>query len=71
MRIVGIVLIVLGIIGFALGGITFTSERTVAELGPIEVQAEERETFPIAPLAAGAALVAGLVLVVMGSRRNA
>lgn len=71
MRIFGVVLIVLGIIGFAVGGITFTSQRTVAELGPIELQAEERERFPIAPLAAGAAVVAGIVLVLAGSRRNA
>jgi len=43
----------------------------VAEFGPIEVQAEERERFPIAPLAAGAALIAGIVLVLAGDRRNA
>jgi len=71
MRILGVVLIVLGIVGFVVGGMTFTSQRTVAQFGPIEVQAEERERLPIAPLAAGAALVAGLVLVVVGSRRNA
>jgi hypothetical protein len=70
MRVLGVVLIVLGILGFAIGGITFTRERTLAEVGPLEVQAEERETFPIAPLAAGAALVAGIVLVVLGSRRS-
>jgi hypothetical protein len=71
MRIVGVVLIVLGIVGFAIGGITFTRERTVAEVGPLELRAEERETFPITPIAAGAALVAGIVLVVVGSRRRA
>jgi hypothetical protein len=68
MRILGVVLIILGIVGFAIGGITFTRQRTVLEVGPLEVQAEERETFPIAPLAAGAAVLAGIVLVVLGSR---
>jgi hypothetical protein len=71
MRIFGVILIVLGIVGFAVGGITFTRERTVAEVGPLEVRTEERETFPIAPVAAGVALAAGMVLVLMGSRRNA
>jgi hypothetical protein len=70
MRTVGIILIVLGIAGFALGGISFTRERTVAEVGPIELQAEERETLPIPPLASGAALLAGIALVVVGSRRG-
>lgn len=69
MRVIGIILIVLGIVGFALGGISYTRERTVAEVGPLEVRAEERETIPIAPLAAGAALIAGIVLVAVGSRR--
>jgi hypothetical protein len=69
MRIVGVVLIIAGIIGFAIGGISFTRERTVVDVGPLQVQAEERETIPITPLAAGAALLAGLVLVVAGTRR--
>lgn len=70
MRVLGVVLIVLGIVGLVLGGITFTRERTVAEIGPVEVQAEERETLPIPAIAAGAAVVAGIVLVVVGSRRS-
>ncbi len=70
MRIVGIILIVLGIVGLALGGISFTSSRTVAEVGPIELTAEERETLPIPPLAAGAAVLAGIALVVVSSRRG-
>jgi hypothetical protein len=71
MRVIGIILIILGIVGFAIGGVTFTRERTVAEVGPLEVRAEERERFAIAPIAAGAAVVAGIVLVVIGSRRRA
>jgi hypothetical protein len=69
MRVLGIVLIILGIAGFAIGGITITRQRTVAEVGPLEVTAEERERLPVAPLAAGAAVLAGIALVVIGSRR--
>jgi hypothetical protein len=70
MRVLGIILILLGIAGFAIGGISFTRQRTIVDVGPLEVRAEERETFPIAPLAAGAAVLAGIVLVVAGSRRR-
>lgn len=71
MKGLGIVLIVLGILGFVFGGIAFTRKETVAELGPIEIQATEKESIPIAPIASGAAVVAGLVLVLAGARKRA
>lgn len=69
MRVLGIILIILGIVGFAVGGVTFTRQQTVVAVGPLEVQAEERQTFPIAPIAAGAAVVVGIILIGIGSRR--
>lgn len=70
MRAFGIVLIVIGLVGLAIGGITYTRQETVLDAGPLEVRAEERRTIPIAPVAAGAAVLAGLVLVVLGARRS-
>ena len=37
MRTIGIILIVLGVIGLLWGGISWTTQETVADLGPIEV----------------------------------
>lgn len=71
MKGLGIVLIVLGILGFIFGGIAFTRTETVADIGPIEIQATEKERIPIAPIASGAAVVAGLVLVLAGARKRA
>jgi Na+-transporting methylmalonyl-CoA/oxaloacetate decarboxylase gamma subunit len=71
MKGLGIVLIVLGILGFVFGGIAFTRKETVADIGPIEIQATEKERIPIAPIASGAAVVAGLVLVLAGARKRA
>jgi uncharacterized membrane protein YidH (DUF202 family) len=68
-KIIGIVLIVLGVIGFVWGGISWTQNETVVDAGPIEIEAEDRETLPITPVAAGISLVAGVVLVVAGGRR--
>lgn len=70
MRIIGIILILLGVLGFIFGGISFTQRETIADIGPIEVEREQRRTFPIAPVASAAALIAGIVLVVAGSRRT-
>ncbi len=68
--IVGILLILLGVVGFALGGFSFTQKEKVLDLGPIEATAEDKETVPIPPLLAGLALAAGVVLVVVSSRKT-
>lgn len=69
-RIAGLVLIVIGLIGLLWGGISWTDEKTVVDLGPIEARAEERQTIPISPIVGGIALVAGIVLMVVPSRRK-
>lgn len=70
MKILGILLIVLGILGFALGSISFQETEKVADIGPLEIEKEETRTIPITPLASGAAVVAGLVLVMASTRRS-
>lgn len=70
MRTLGVILIVLGILGFIVGGITVTDRETVADVGPVEIQTEDQRTFPVAPVAAGIAVIAGIILVVAGGRRG-
>jgi hypothetical protein len=41
------------------------------DLGPIQATAEKRETLPLSPVFGGAALVAGIVLVAVGSKKSA
>jgi hypothetical protein len=70
MKIVGIVLIVLGVIALAYGGISYTREEKVLDIGPIEATAERRETIPLPPILGGLALAGGIVLLIAGSRRR-
>ena len=70
MKVVGIILIILGILGFVFGGISFTQSEEVADLGPLEIEKEETRTIPIAPIASGAAVIAGIALVVVGARQR-
>lgn len=70
MKAIGVILIILGILGFVLGGVSFTQTEEVADLGPLEIEKEETRTIPIAPIASGAAVVAGIALVVVGSRQH-
>lgn len=66
---IGTVLIVIGLVGLIWGGISYTREEKVLDLGPIEATAERRRTIPIGPVAGAIALVGGIVLVAAGRRR--
>jgi uncharacterized membrane protein YidH (DUF202 family) len=70
MKLLGIVLIVLGVIGLGYGGISWTQQKKVVDLGPVEVTHDKTESIPIPPIVGGICLVAG-VLVVLGDRRRA
>lgn len=70
LTIIGVILIVLGAIGLIYGGITYTTREDVIDVGPIEVEAEQKETIPLPPILGGAALAIGILLVVAGGRRG-
>lgn len=65
----GIVLIVLAVIAFSYQGITYTKREKVLDIGPIEATAEKKETIPLPPILGAAALLGGLALVFVGSKR--
>lgn len=69
LAIVGIILIVLGIAGLAIGRFSFTTEEKVVDVGPIEASVEKEHAIAIPDIAAIAAIVAGGALVFMGRRR--
>ena len=70
MKALGVVLIVLGIIGLAYGGFTWTSREKVVDLGPLQVSQDKTKSLPLPPIAGGILLVAGVILLVGGGRRN-
>jgi hypothetical protein len=66
--IVGILLIVVGVVGFAVGGFSFTHEKKDVDLGPLQVEHKKKESVPIPPILSGLALVGGVALVIVGAR---
>lgn len=68
--IVGIVLVLVGILALAFGGITTTNRTDLVELGPVEIEAEEKETIPLPPILGVLSLVGGITLVAAGTRKR-
>ncbi len=66
--IVGILLIILGVVGFALGGISFTHEKKDVNMGPLQISHRQTTTVPISPILSTISLVAGVALVAVGVR---
>ena len=62
------VLIVLGLLALAYQGFSYTSREKVLDIGPLEAHADTEKTVAIPPIAAGAAVLVGLVLVVAGRK---
>jgi hypothetical protein len=68
--IIAIILIALGIAAFAYQGITYTTREKVVDIGPIQVTSEKTKTLPLPPIVGVIALVGGIVLLVMGTRKS-
>lgn len=62
-KVIGVILIVLGVAGLAYGGLSWTSRETIVDAGPIEITADQTESLPLPPIVGGLMLVAGVVLV--------
>jgi UDP-N-acetylmuramyl pentapeptide phosphotransferase/UDP-N-acetylglucosamine-1-phosphate transferase len=69
MKILGIILIVAGVLVLAFGGFSYTREKKVVDLGPIQATTKTEHNIPIPPLAGGAAILAGVAVLVAGTRK--
>ena len=71
MKIIGVILIVLGILMFVFGNVSFTKKEKVVDAGPIEINKKEKKTIAWPNYAGGIAVVAGVViLLAAGKKRN-
>lgn len=71
MKAIGIVLIIIGIVMMVFRSFNFTSEKKVADIGPLKINKQENHTVNW-PLYAGIVVtVAGVVVLVAGSKNKA
>jgi hypothetical protein len=66
--IAGMVLLVLGFVALLSGGIRYTKNEKVLDVGPVEATVEKHERVAIPPIVGGLAVAAGVVLLFVGRR---
>jgi uncharacterized membrane protein YidH (DUF202 family) len=67
-KLIGVLLIVLGVVALVLGGIRYTTREKVLEIGPVEATTEKHHEIPLSPIVGVASVVGGIVVLVVGRR---
>jgi uncharacterized membrane protein YidH (DUF202 family) len=70
-RVIGLVLVIVGIAALAWGGVFWTDRDTVLDIGELEVTTEEREGVALPPVVGIIAIVGGALLLFVPDRRRA
>jgi hypothetical protein len=67
LAIVGVLLVLFGIVALGFQGFTFFTTERVVDAGPLHIDVQRPHTIIFHPVAGAAALIGGLVLVVVGA----
>jgi multidrug transporter EmrE-like cation transporter len=65
-KIVGIILIVLGVMGLVAGGFSYTKETHEAKIGSLQLSVKEKDSVDIPQWLGIGAIVAGVLILVVG-----
>jgi len=71
MKVMGLVLVVIGVIALVYGGISYNRQRTVLDVGPFRATATEQKNVPLSPIVGGIVLLGGILLLVVPRKRLA
>jgi hypothetical protein len=69
MRNIGIILLVVGVLALVYGGIGYNRDRTVLEVGSMNITATEHKNIPIPAIVGVVVLIGGAALLVSGRRK--
>lgn len=71
MKSLGIVVLVIGIIMTSFTGFNIITKKKVVDLGAVEINKEEKTPIYWSPITGGILIVAGVVIMLAGSRKRA
>jgi len=70
MKVIGIILIIIGLAMIVLNGINFQTKEQVADVGPIEINKTEEHHIGWPTYAGGGVTALGVVLLIAGARKG-
>lgn len=70
MKLFGIILIAAGILMLVFGNVSFTTEKKVVDMGPLEINKKEKKTIGWPNYAGIIALAGGVAVLVAANRKN-
>ena len=68
MRVLGIILVIVGVLALIYGGFSYTRRKTVLDAGPIQASVDQRHHIPVPPVAGAVAVVLGVVVIALDRR---
>jgi hypothetical protein len=70
MKILGVVLIIVGILMFVFGSVSFTHKEKVLDAGPVEINKKEKKTIAWPNYACGIAIAAGVLVLIASANKK-
>ena len=64
MKPLGVILVVLGVLALVYQGFSYTTQKKVLDVGPIQATKEEHHSVPLPPILGALALIGGVVILV-------
>ncbi len=62
----GVALIAIGVIALVYQGFTYTTQKKVLDIGPIQATKEEHHSVPVPPILGVIALISGVAVIATG-----
>jgi hypothetical protein len=62
-KMLGVILIVIGIVGLVWGGFSYTTREKVVDIGPIHASRDKNHSVPLPPIVGAIALIGGIAIV--------
>ena len=70
MKILGIILVAAGILMLVFGNISFTREKKIVDIDFVEINKKEKKTITWPNYAGGIAILAGVIVLIAGSKKR-
>jgi hypothetical protein len=68
MKPLAVILVVFGVLALVYQGFTYTTQKKVLDVGPIQATKQEHHTVPLPPILGALALIGGVVILVSDRR---